>query len=59
MELEYIKKALVEQEKKEVQLILDFLKLTKPSFYQYLEVLREKARKYDELIEEAQDEDAN
>lgn len=56
MELEYIKKALVEQEKKEVQLILDFLKLTKPSFYQYLEVLREKVRKYDELIEEAQDE---
>lgn len=56
MELEYIKKALVEQEKKEVQLILDFLKLTKPSFYQYLEVLREKARKYDELIEETQDE---
>ncbi|WP_307984085.1 hypothetical protein [uncultured Lactococcus sp.] len=57
MELEYIEKALVEQEEEEVQLILDFLKLTKPSFYQYLGVLREKAHKYDALIKEAQDEE--
>lgn len=56
MDPEYMKQVLAEQERKETQLILDFLKLTKPSFYQYLEVLREKARKYDELIEETQDE---
>lgn len=55
MDPEYMKQALLEHEEKETKLILDFLKLTKPSFYQYLETLQEKAHKYDELMAEAKD----
>ncbi|WP_270318374.1 hypothetical protein [Lactococcus petauri] len=57
MDPEYMKQALLKHEEKETKLILDFLKLTKPSFYQYLETLQEKASKYDELMAEAQDEE--
>ncbi len=52
-----MKQLFLEQEEKETKLILDFLKLTKPSFYQYLETLQEKASKYDELMAEEQDEE--
>lgn len=55
MDPEYMKQALLEHEEKETKLILDFLKLTKPAFYQYLEALQEKASEYDKLME-AQDE---
>ena len=51
MDPEYMKQALLKHEEKETKLILDFLKLTKPSFYQYLETLQEKASKYDEIME--------
>lgn len=57
MDPKYMKQALLKHEEKETKLILDFLKLTKPSFYQYLETLQEKASKYDELMAEAQDEE--
>ncbi|MFD2254368.1 hypothetical protein ACFSJM_08445 [Lactococcus formosensis subsp. bovis] len=57
MDPEYMKQLFLEQEEKETKLILDFLKLTKPSFYQYLETLQEKASKYDELMAEEQDEE--
>lgn len=52
-----MKQLFIEQEEKETKLILDFLKLTKPGFYQYLEDLRYKANKYDELTKEAQNEE--
>lgn len=51
MDPEYMKQLFLEQEEKETELILSFLKLTKPSFYQYLETLQEKASKYDEIME--------
>lgn len=57
MNSEEVKQAFIEHEEKETKLILDFLKLTKPSFYQYLETLQEKASKYDELMAEKQDEE--
>ncbi len=59
MEQEYMKQLFIEQEEKETKLILDFLKLTKPGFYQYLEELRDKAKKYDELTKETQDEEVH
>lgn len=48
---------LLKYEDQHIEKVLNNLKITEPMFYQYLGVLQEKSKKYDEIMKEVQDEE--